>query len=834
MPEPVIIFGPAGGPAGPGTEPVRSATAGNEPADAGKADPAPAPTEPTATAGAIGGLARWLIQTSARIIWSAIIAGAHIAGRYPRHSLAAAVSVLILGGIWVLEHRSGKSERPPVPSQISGSPTASGNVPANSTKPGHSPAAPAVGAVARGAPSGTAKPGARPAAPPKTSASLSVKPAAKGDEPAPSSLVTLASTGGPESSAARKTGSAGIDAPAPAPALEPSSRNQEETPSAAALAEPPLKPATDATTKGEIGIESPAPPPESLAPAPSSTLAQSVGPPADLPPPTAGPPAPLVSPGGLPVDEIKGLIPHPVSSSTDDANGGQKSAETVAHRADGTGDDKPPPPSATPPEVPSTNEDHPVPPAGPATHDSDKSRNKKSGSETAKSEPSKLDEPPSDLPSAPPAVDITVPVPSPADTHPVTPSPAGEAAAGDKKAPVAEPGNSPPPTVDTPIPGSQPADRPTASPVAAERPAGPADSGGNRSAMAAGRDAVPDDTSPDSPTVRPTAPSSREPVPSGGAAPDAADAGWVVISNSGRVPTDGTDNLEPDSSDGGPELGGARRSRGASDVRGHAAKGLSVDVPLLESRTRGQRGTDPAALKSELAAGSVIEPPAKLSAVSARVESVPHVVERDENFWTISRLYYSSGRYYKALWKANADKYPEINLLHVGDVIIVPPVEDLDPAYFVTARTKADSPPARRRTDPDQAKQVDAATGSTESPLSLSAVRRVSRQDRAEQRDDSGATDTDQDRALPEIPPDPRPRNRTNPSSTAIRLTYKVRPYDTLRSIARDTVGDASRAAEILELNRELIGDPAQLTPDLVLTLPDDARTGRAQSSSRR
>ena len=72
-----------------------------------------------------------------------------------------------------------------------------------------------------------------------------------------------------------------------------------------------------------------------------------------------------------------------------------------------------------------------------------------------------------------------------------------------------------------------------------------------------------------------------------------------------------------------------------------------------------------------------------------RVESVPHVVERNENFWTISRLYYSSGRYYRALWKANADKHPKIDKLTVNDVIMIPPVEDLDPAYIDPPRTIA-------------------------------------------------------------------------------------------------------------------------------------------------
>ena len=47
MPEPVIIFGPAGGPAGPGTEPARPASAGGETTDAGTGDSSPARTEPT-------------------------------------------------------------------------------------------------------------------------------------------------------------------------------------------------------------------------------------------------------------------------------------------------------------------------------------------------------------------------------------------------------------------------------------------------------------------------------------------------------------------------------------------------------------------------------------------------------------------------------------------------------------------------------------------------------------------------------------------------------------------------------------------------------------------
>ena len=52
-----------------------------------------------------------------------------------------------------------------------------------------------------------------------------------------------------------------------------------------------------------------------------------------------------------------------------------------------------------------------------------------------------------------------------------------------------------------------------------------------------------------------------------------------------------------------------------------------------------------------------------------------------------------------------------------------------------------------------------------------------------------------------------------------------MRPYDTLRSIARDMLGDSRRSGEILDLNRGVIDDPSQLIVGQVLELPEDART---------
>jgi nucleoid-associated protein YgaU len=81
----------------------------------------------------------------------------------------------------------------------------------------------------------------------------------------------------------------------------------------------------------------------------------------------------------------------------------------------------------------------------------------------------------------------------------------------------------------------------------------------------------------------------------------------------------------------------------------------------------------------------------------------------------------------------------------------------------------------------------------------------------------------------PEIRVPSHPRN----SARTSRPLYMVRPHDTLRSIARNTLGEARRAGEILELNRELIDDPAHLIAGQLLELPEDAVTPGAEIRSR-
>jgi nucleoid-associated protein YgaU len=76
-------------------------------------------------------------------------------------------------------------------------------------------------------------------------------------------------------------------------------------------------------------------------------------------------------------------------------------------------------------------------------------------------------------------------------------------------------------------------------------------------------------------------------------------------------------------------------------------------------------------------------------------------------------------------------------------------------------------------------------------------------------------------------------RPRRSDTGAPRRPVYKVRPYDTLRSIARDTLDDPRRAGEILELNDGIIRDPSHLVVGQILELPEDARTTLRRSASR-
>ena len=212
-----------------------------------------------------------------------------------------------------------------------------------------------------------------------------------------------------------------------------------------------------------------------------------------------------------------------------------------------------------------------------------------------------------------------------------------------------------------------------------------------------------------------------------------------------------------------------------------------------------------------------------------RVEATPHRVERGQNFWSISREYYGSGRYYIALWAANQKTVPVMDKLREGQVIIIPDRADLDPSKIEPAAAAAQAATAKSRPSRTVSNRRDARQ--------LTAVpdRQSPKRGRIEEiRDEEDDPFAARGRAMANS----RPRERdiddgldrasdTNTDRDAELPIHKVRPRETLRSIARDRLGDSKRANEIYRLNRSLIDDPSNLVSGQILELPEDAKPGR-------
>ena len=191
-----------------------------------------------------------------------------------------------------------------------------------------------------------------------------------------------------------------------------------------------------------------------------------------------------------------------------------------------------------------------------------------------------------------------------------------------------------------------------------------------------------------------------------------------------------------------------------------------------------------------------------------RVESVPHVVQKGENFWTISRLSYGSGRFYKALWAANQGPGP-------GHRRAVRRHDHPDPAPRGTrpvAHHPGQDDPARApgravlAGPPDVAIDPRRGPGRAQGDRGAPARRPVL---------PAGSTSAEEVDPEPEVGVRPR------------LPVYRIRANETLRSIANRTLGDSHRDDEILELNRTVIKDPHDLTPGQEIKLPADARVGR-------
>lgn len=189
------------------------------------------------------------------------------------------------------------------------------------------------------------------------------------------------------------------------------------------------------------------------------------------------------------------------------------------------------------------------------------------------------------------------------------------------------------------------------------------------------------------------------------------------------------------------------------------------------------------------------------------VTPVAHVVQRNENFFTISRSYYGTGKYYMALWAANRQKVSAVDQLYVGTTIIIPPEEALDRSLI--------QPPKRsqvgRSAAPSRPRRNTSMRGGDRSEVLVD----LPTSGRAGE--DSQADDPVSMRTARQIRAD---------------LPYhSVRANETLRSIARARLDDSHRAKEIEELNADVIRYDAdgKLIPGQMLRLPQDARPLRGE-----
>jgi len=154
---------------------------------------------------------------------------------------------------------------------------------------------------------------------------------------------------------------------------------------------------------------------------------------------------------------------------------------------------------------------------------------------------------------------------------------------------------------------------------------------------------------------------------------------------------------------------------------------------------------------------------------AVEIEGESYTVRPNDNYWIISQRVYGTGSYFKALQEFNREQFPNPDRLDVGDVVSVPDVAVLEQSYPKLC-PKRRHVAAQRRTATLASSRLGEATG---------------------------------------------------------EKMYTVAEGDTLFDIARHELGSAERWAEILDLNRDQLGDDIHyLTPGTRLALPGDSLPG--------
>jgi type IV pilus secretin PilQ/predicted competence protein len=181
-----------------------------------------------------------------------------------------------------------------------------------------------------------------------------------------------------------------------------------------------------------------------------------------------------------------------------------------------------------------------------------------------------------------------------------------------------------------------------------------------------------------------------------------------------------------------------------------------------------------------------------------------HTVVPGDRFESVAKLYYGSEQYADALWRFNRGRFPRPYPLKAGDLIVIPPVEELDATVWRAGRARAATLPA-----------LTPVPKAAESNLDLPRTARP-RQNRSAQTANRARDGS----AVRAGGSGPGPADSGEPAAP---LVHVVRRYETLRSIARDRLGDARRADEIRDLNVDRLSEAGQLSPGVRLLVPPDA-----------
>ena len=155
-------------------------------------------------------------------------------------------------------------------------------------------------------------------------------------------------------------------------------------------------------------------------------------------------------------------------------------------------------------------------------------------------------------------------------------------------------------------------------------------------------------------------------------------------------------------------------------------------------------------------------------------------IEPNDNFWTISRKKYGTGRYFMALSQHNLQVIPDPKRMKPGVTIATPSTDVLDKTYptLIPKAAPSDSTPAGG---------VDAASTAT-------------RRTNTAANDEAGFF-----------------------VSTDGSPMYRVGTEDTLSDIAKQHLGRSSRWVQIFEMNRDTLTDGNTLKVGTLLRLPGDA-----------